>query len=179
MTILREICKAKRRRFAPLSFLAAFRAFVLVWGDIQGSSRQETYVLPRWIYARYICFKVPDSTSAVHPFGSITSPFSSQLYHTLLSSLFLIDLLFFFLVVIYLWGRDGKKKGTHVGVMARISALDLKQRFSVEDGNSIRVLQKMKKERNKKIKLKGKWKMFFDIEIGWLEIRMAHDFASF
>jgi len=40
--------------------------------------------------------------------------------------------------------------------MARISALDLKQRFSVEDGNSIRVLQKMKKERNKKIKLKGK-----------------------
>jgi len=37
--------------------------------------------------------------------------------------------------------------------MARISALDLKQRFSTEDGN-IRILQKMKKQRKNQSKIR-------------------------
>lgn len=48
--------------------------------------------------------------------------------------------------------RAGWQKGgnTRAGVMARISALDLKQRFSVEDEGDIRILQKKKKIRKEK-----------------------------
>lgn len=158
MTIPREICKVKRRRFAPLSFLATNRDVVLVWGETSRDPRQETYVHPRWIYARYICFKVPNSRTPhppPHPFGSMTSPFSFRVLTELVPPSAAAVLPFRRSAVPLprrrVFMRAGWQKGgnTRAGVMARISALDLEQRFSVEDGSTIRISPKMTKERKK------------------------------
>lgn len=143
VTIPREICKAKRRRFAPLSFLAAFRDVVFVWGDTSRDPRQETYVHPRWIYAGYICFKVPDSRAShppLDPSAVWLCRFRPRLHRIPLAAVFpsrrsAVPLSHVFM-------RAGWQKGgnTRAGVMARISALDLEQRFSMKDGNSIRNL---------------------------------------
>jgi len=51
------------------------------------------------------------------------------------------------------WQKGGN---TRVEVMARISTLDLRQRFSIEDGNSVRILRRNEDKKKNKIKSKEK-----------------------
>lgn len=108
MTIPREICKAKRRRFAPLSFLAAFRDVVLVWGDTSRDlpGRRLTYIhagFTRDIFvlkSRVPVLRIRRSSLRRYDFAVFVP--GSTVPLLLLPSFLLVDLPFLFLVVVYL-----------------------------------------------------------------------------
>lgn len=143
----------------------------------------------RWIYARYICFKVPDSPRASYPPARPTQPLTPTATAHCDFAVFVVPgfagshpsrrppallfvgppvLLFFFLASSRVFMRAGwqKRRGyARAGVMARISALDLEQRFSVEEVVLGRPEKKRKGRRGKLKSEKERERERFQLEI--------------
>lgn len=97
-------------------------------GEIHpGIPARKTQLHPRWIYAGYICFKVPDSASAACFCDFAVLVYPSPYVGLLPSPSRLVS-------YIYEGGMaEMEGRNARAGVMARISALDLEQRFSLEE----------------------------------------------